>query len=76
MSLDDKDTFIKSIGDEIKMIQIDDEKEVYNAYVSVTTIREQTEKSYFTSDNVFDCCLYPGEKVNMMFALVNGDDSQ
>lgn len=79
VSLQDREQLIKSIGDNIEVIPIpDDENEenenddnYFNAFVTVTSMKEQQEKSYYTASSVHDCCLFPGEKLNMMFELLN-----
>jgi hypothetical protein len=60
--------------DEIIMIKIDDinnNKEEKYIYVTKTTIYDQNELSYYSSDSFLDKRLYPDEKVDMMFELVN-----
>ena len=85
VSLEDREELIRSIDDSIQMITIpndndnndnnndnnDNNDNYINALVTVTTMKEQQEKSYYTASSVLDCCLYPGEKVNMMFELLN-----
>lgn len=39
--------------------------------ITSTSINEQNEKSYFFTNNVFDCVLYPEEKISMLFELIN-----
>jgi arginase family enzyme len=62
-----KESLINFINSEIKTIQIDDE----DILVAVTNMEEQEQKSYYTSTSIFDLCLYPEEKISMMFELVN-----
>jgi len=72
LSLKDREQIIKEIGnDKITTIPITDDDETYDAYVTTTSIKDQEGKSYYATTNIFDCCLYPGEKVNMMFELLN-----
>ncbi len=69
----------KIIDDQIIMIKIEDDnnnnenenKEDKYIYVTTTTIQEQNDFSYYSSDTFLDKCLYPDEKVDMMFELVN-----
>lgn len=78
MSLKDREEMITSIGDD-RIITItipDDDGETYDAFVSVTTMKEQQDKSYYTAESIYDCCLYPGEKLNMMFELLNTPNVQ
>jgi hypothetical protein len=39
--------------------------------IGITNINEQNEKCYYTALSYKDCCLYPDEKLDMMFELVN-----
>lgn len=72
MSNKDKQEIINAIGDDnIINIPITEDDEIYEALVTTTTIKEQQERSFYTSNNVTDCCLYPGEKINMLFELLN-----
>lgn len=61
---------IDNESDRIITITVNDDDETYEAFVTTTTIKEQQEKSFYTSNNVSDCCLYPGEKLNMLFELI------
>jgi arginase family enzyme len=77
MGLGEKEELIKAIDDDrIITVPINDEDEVYDAFVTTTTMKEQQEKSYYTAMNVYDCCLYPGEKLNMLFELLNSPGVQ
>lgn len=69
----EREEIIKYIEKEdiIITIPINYENEIFDALITTTSIREQQEKSYYSSKNVFDCCLYPGEKMNMMFEMLN-----
>ena len=60
----------KIIDDQIIMIKIDDNIDKY-IYVTTTSINDQNELSYYSSDSFLDKRLYPDEKVDMMFELVN-----
>jgi arginase family enzyme len=44
------------------------------AIVAVTTIAEQQTKCYYTTDIYTERCLYPGEKLNMFFEMINTPD--
>ena len=48
----------------------DPDKEV-EIMISTTCINDQNEKCYYMSTSYKDCCLYPDEKLDMMFELVN-----
>ena len=73
IDLDVKEQIINHIdaGNDIITIPIFDENNHFEAFVTSTSMKEQYEKSYYASQNVFDCCLYPGEKLNMMFTLLS-----
>jgi arginase family enzyme len=83
VSLQDREQLINGIGDRIEVIPIPDSdfhsdnvtddslNNCFNALVTVTSMKEQQEKSYYTSETIYDCCLFPGEKLNMMFELLN-----
>ena len=45
--------------------------EPIDVYITTTTIEEQEEKIYSMAQDIKDCILYSGEKVNMMFELIN-----
>src|SRR5205807_2634565 len=72
MTLEQRESIIKEIGDD-KIIPVPVEKDgcVYDALVTVTTMKAQQEKSYYQSNSLQDCCLLPGEKIDMMFELLN-----
>ncbi len=62
-----KDELLNSINnDQIIFVPIDDNND---ALVTTTTIGEQQQKSYYTATTFNECCLYPGEKLNMIFEL-------
>lgn len=72
MSIEEREEMIQMIGDDrIITVPIEDDGETFDAFVTITTMKEQQEKSYYTAESVYDCCLYPGEKLNMMFELLN-----
>src|SRR5690606_26704291 len=70
MDLETREQYIKAIGDDnIISVPITDDDEVYDALVTVTTMNEQQNKSYYTAKNFTECCLKPNQKVSMMFEL-------
>lgn len=71
-SINDDDNDDNSDDDE----KGEEEDEGYVALVTVTTIREQQEKSYYTAKSIDECCLYPGEKLSMIFELLNTPQTQ
>lgn len=67
-----KEQLLATIGDDdIKTFTLDIDGEVEDVMVAVTTMNEQMDRSCYTSTSVYDKILYPGEKVDMMFELVN-----
>jgi hypothetical protein len=71
MTTEEKEEIIKSIDDEIITVPITNDDETFDVYITTTTIKEQHEKSFYCATSVIDCCLYPGEKLNMTFELIN-----
>jgi len=74
MSLEERNDLMKSIdGDMPISIPIIDEEmgENYDAVVAITTVEEQQEKSYYFTNDPMDRCLLPGEKMDMVFELLN-----
>ena len=49
----------------------DDDMNDVQIMIGTTTINEQNEKCFYLSKSYKDCCLYPDEKLDMMFELVN-----
>jgi arginase family enzyme len=60
-------------GGQILTIKIDDEEdgEEKEIFVTTTTMFEQNEYSYYSSEDFLDKRLYPDEKIDMMFELIN-----
>ena len=52
-----------------KIITIEIDCEEY--LVTSTTMNEQNTRSYYNANSVYDMCLFPDEKKNMMFAMLN-----
>lgn len=76
IDLQTREEIIKAIGDDnIITIPIDEgiasDYESYDALVTTSTMNEQQNKSYYTANSLYDCCLYPEEKISMMFELLN-----
>lgn len=76
--LDLREQLIESIGiDNIISIQTqDDDGEIVDSYVTVTTMAEQQERTYCGTTNVHDCVLYPAQKVFAMFEMLNTVDNK
>jgi hypothetical protein len=49
----------------------DDPNEEIEIMVSTSSINDQNEKCYYLATSYKDCCLYPDEKLDMMFELIN-----
>lgn len=71
MTLNEREQLIKTIDDNIITTEYDNGDDIIDVYITVTTIREQNEKSYYTTSSVYDCCLFPREKSLMIFELLN-----
>lgn len=56
---------------QIITVKIDDDGEEKEILVSTTTMTDQNEYSYYSSDTFLDKRLYPDEKMDAMFELVN-----
>lgn len=73
LTIDQREEFIKAINNRIEIVPVNDKEinDFYDAFVTTTCIKEQQEKSYYVAKDMFECCLYPGEKLSMMFELIN-----
>ena len=76
-SLDMRESIIKQLIDEdnddhIITLEIDNE----DILISSTTMFEQQEKSYYATSSLFDCTLFPEEKIDMVFELLNSVDNK
>jgi hypothetical protein len=61
-------------GEEIITVKINEDNEdneEHEIFVATTTIFDQNEYSYYSSDDFLDKRLYPDEKMDMMFELLN-----
>lgn len=78
MNTQEKIDMIKGIGEDriVTINTADDDGNKIDALVTTTTMKEQHEKSFYDTSNTLDCCLYPGEKLNMMFELINSSSAQ
>jgi arginase family enzyme len=76
--LDTREQLIEHIGTEniISFQTEDDDGEIIDAYVTVTTMAEQQERTYCETTNVHDCVLYPAQKVYAMFELLNTGENK
>lgn len=73
MTLEQRKEILEVLDDDdIINIAIDDEEsEEIDIYVTSTTINEQENLSYYTAQNITDKCLFPPEKMIMLFELLN-----
>ena len=72
-----RDAIIKQLIDEdnddhIISLEIDSE----DVLISVTTVLEQQEKTYYATSSIYDCTLFPEEKVDMVFELLNSCENK
>lgn len=73
MNLEQREEILKNINlDDIHNITIDDENDnECDIYISSTTVNEQEIMSYYVAQNIIDKCLFPPEKMIMLFELLN-----
>lgn len=76
--LDLREQLISQIGEDniISFQTEDDDGNLIDAYVSVTTIAEQQTKTYCDMTSIHDCTLYPAQKVYAMFEMLNTSDNK
>jgi hypothetical protein len=67
----DKEDTDKEDTDKEDTDKEDTDKEEKEIFITTTTIYDQNEFSYFSSEDFLDKRLYPEEKMDMMFELVN-----
>jgi len=67
MDIDTKNKLISNIKGKIIEIEVDGE----DCLVTTTTINEQSTKTYYMCNGITDTVLFPQEKQNMMFELIN-----
>lgn len=77
ISIELKEKLLNSFDEEniICMSFANDDNEIEDAYISVTTMNDQYTKSFFLAKNINDCILFPEEKVHMMFELINTNEN-
>jgi arginase family enzyme len=73
MSLQEREQIIAVMDpDSVRTISIeDDDGDEIDYLITVTSVGEQQIKSYYTAQAITDCCLFPQEKMQMVFELVN-----
>jgi len=52
-----------------------DENTEEDVFISSTCMMDQENKSYYTAESIYDCALFPEEKLNMMFELINTNEN-
>lgn len=68
IDLETKNKIMSNVdADNITTINIDDD----DYYITKTNIDEQNSKSYFVANSIIDTCLFPQEKIDMLFELIN-----
>ena len=78
ISLEIREKIIDMIGDDNIIIFpiTNDQGMEENVYISTTTMAEQETKLYYDSDqSIHECILFPDEKVNMMFDMLNTNEN-
>ena len=73
LTIKERETFLKHLIDNVVTISIPDvEKGIdIEVYVTSTSGQEQNQKSFYTAKNMSDYCLFPSEKISMIFELLN-----
>jgi arginase family enzyme len=76
ISAEQTQIFIEMINEGVSIIDIpndsnDPDEPKERAFVAVTTMEEQNNRSYYFSDNFRDHCLFPDEKTIMLLELMN-----
>lgn len=75
--LETREKLIEHIGDRIISFEVEDDNgEPLDSYVTVTTIADQQQMTYGMVGSIFDCALFPGQKVSAMFELLNTTENQ
>ena len=71
MTIKEREEFLKHLIDNVITIPIPENDFEIEVYVTSTSVQEQNEKSFYTAANMFDYCLFPKEKLSMIFELIN-----
>ena len=77
IALDIREKLISHIGDD-KIITIqteDDDGEQIESYVTVTSFHEQQNRTFYAENTIFDCVLFPAQKMYSMFELLNTNEN-
>ncbi|AYV83530.1 MAG: hypothetical protein Hyperionvirus8_14 [Hyperionvirus sp.] len=72
LTMKERSTYLEHLTDKVITLPINDKELGYDMEVLITstTIREQNEKSFYAATNILDYCLFPPEKVSMVFELL------
>lgn len=73
LTIKEREIFLKHLIDNVATISIPDvEKGIdIEVYVTSTSAQEQNQKSFYTAKDMSDYCLFPNEKISMIFELLN-----
>lgn len=76
MTLKERESFLYNLIDKVITITLDDIDLMNDleVYVTSTSIKEQNKKSFYTANSIFDYCLFPEEKISMIFELLNSNE--
>ena len=68
-----REQILKKINDDdiINLTTSNDTNEEIDIYITSTSYSEQENLSYFTAQSITDKCLFPSEKMVMLFELIN-----
>jgi hypothetical protein len=73
VSLEEREALIKHLDDKIITFETeDDDGEIIDVFLSVTTLEEQKYKTICDkTTTIYDCVLYPAQKMYAMFEMLN-----
>ena len=73
MTLKEREIFLHELIDKVITINIDNpypQKDL-EVYITSTSMQEQNLKSFYTAKSIQNYCLFPDEKISMIFELLN-----
>lgn len=79
ITLKEREEIIKNLNGNVITLTIDvpvdnkNETEL-EVFITETSLEEQNKKSYYTAASIFDYCLFPQEKLDMTFEILNTPD--
>ena len=71
MTLKEREMYLQYLIDNVITVSINIDGKKLKIFVTSTSIQEQNEKSYYIAQHMFDYCLFPEEKLSMVFELLN-----